>query len=107
MYGSERGKNVCGKTSAAATPYRKKSYHSIEVPTADATTARTSWRRWSAALSDGPDEAADKAENHRSACDRFTMVPPVRSVILALVVFLAGAQPAGLPPVSWTCPMHP
>src|SRR5438094_3038778 len=74
MYGSERGKNFCGKTSAAATPYRKKSYHSIEVPIADAITARMSWRRWSAALSDGPDEAADKVENHRAACDRFTMV---------------------------------
>src|SRR5215813_413174 len=39
--GSDCGKYFCGKTSAAATPYRKKSYHSIDVPTADATIART------------------------------------------------------------------
>jgi hypothetical protein len=40
--GSEPGKNRVGKTVAAATPYRKKSYHSIVVPTAEAVTARTS-----------------------------------------------------------------
>ena len=31
----------------------------------------------------------------------------VRTVVFALVVLLAAAQPAVLPPVSWTCPMHP
>src|SRR3954453_2974641 len=34
------GKNTFGKTRAAAVPYRKKSYHSIVVPTVLATTAR-------------------------------------------------------------------
>src|SRR3954453_3604949 len=33
------GKNTCGKTSAAAVPYRKKSYHSIVVPIVLATAA--------------------------------------------------------------------
>jgi Heavy metal binding domain len=31
----------------------------------------------------------------------------LRTVALALVFFLAAAQPAVLPPVSWSCPMHP
>jgi hypothetical protein len=30
--GSDSGKNNCPKTSAAAVPYRKKSYHSMVVP---------------------------------------------------------------------------
>ena len=34
------GKKTCGKTKAAAVPYRKKSYHSMVVPTVLATTAR-------------------------------------------------------------------
>src|SRR6478735_8686982 len=34
------GKNTCGKTAAAATPYRKKSYHSTVVPTRLAPTVR-------------------------------------------------------------------
>ena len=34
------GKNTCGKTAAAATPYRKKSYHSTVVPTRLAPTMR-------------------------------------------------------------------
>ena len=39
--GSEAlGKNTCGKTAAAATPYRKKSYHSTVVPTRLAATMR-------------------------------------------------------------------
>ena len=32
----ESGKNTCGKTSAAAVPYRKKSYHSMELPSSPA-----------------------------------------------------------------------
>src|SRR2546427_6720434 len=47
--GSELGKNSRGNTSAAATPYRKKSYHSMVVPTADAVTARTNILRRMAA----------------------------------------------------------
>src|SRR2546423_8283514 len=45
MYGFDPGKNFCGKTVAAATPYRKKSYHSIVVPTEDEITARNCWFR--------------------------------------------------------------
>ena len=45
MNGSDPGKNFCGNTAAAATPYRKKSYHSIVVPTEAETTARIWWRR--------------------------------------------------------------
>src|SRR5207342_1006556 len=44
-YGSEPGKNFFGRTVVAATPYRKKSYHSIVVPTAEAVTTRRRWRR--------------------------------------------------------------
>src|SRR5262245_7666971 len=51
--GAESGKYFCGKTSAAATPYKKKSYHSIVVPTAEAMTARTICRRcWAASRED-------------------------------------------------------
>lgn len=32
----ESGKNTCGKTSAAAVPYKKKSYHSMELPSSPA-----------------------------------------------------------------------
>ena len=45
MNGSEPGKNFCGNTVAAATPYRKKSYHSMVVPTEDETTARRRFLR--------------------------------------------------------------
>src|SRR5207253_141785 len=38
--GSESGKNTLLKTSAAAEPYRKKSYHSMVVPTRLAATMR-------------------------------------------------------------------
>ena len=38
--GSESGKKSLGKTIAAADPYRKKSYHSIVVPTRLAATTR-------------------------------------------------------------------
>jgi hypothetical protein len=43
--GSNVGKKSLGKTRAAAVPYRKKSYHSMVVPTVLATTASTSARR--------------------------------------------------------------
>src|SRR5947209_5969624 len=43
--GSACGKNSAGKTSAAAVPYRKKSYHSMVVPTVLATTASIRARR--------------------------------------------------------------
>jgi hypothetical protein len=43
--GSDPGKNFCGKTAAAATPYRKKSYHSMVVPTEAEITARSWWPR--------------------------------------------------------------
>ena len=39
------GKKTLGNTSAAAVPYRKKSYHSMVVPTVLATTARSRWVR--------------------------------------------------------------
>src|SRR5690349_15723145 len=39
--GSLAGKNTLGKTSAAATPYRKKSYHSTVVPAMLADTTLT------------------------------------------------------------------
>src|SRR5262249_13719747 len=39
------GKNTFGNTSAAAVPYRKKSYHSMVVPTVLATIARSRWVR--------------------------------------------------------------
>src|SRR4051812_18801257 len=39
--GSTVGKNSVLKTSAAAVPYRKKSYHSMAVPTKLAATTRT------------------------------------------------------------------
>src|SRR4051794_8156664 len=45
------GKNTAGKTRAAAVPYRKKSYHSIVVPTVLATAARMRWERFSRAVS--------------------------------------------------------
>src|SRR5579883_1224081 len=44
-YGSDFGKNTWGNTSAAAVPYRKKSYHSIVVPIVLATSARSNWLR--------------------------------------------------------------
>jgi hypothetical protein len=43
-YADPPGKNSFGKTSAAAVPYRKKSYHSTVVPTVLAITARRRWR---------------------------------------------------------------
>jgi hypothetical protein len=39
------GQNSLGKTSAAAVPYRKTSYHSIAVPTVLASTARVTCLR--------------------------------------------------------------
>src|SRR5664280_709328 len=47
MYGELPGKKSLGKISAAAVPYRKKSYHSMVVPTVLARTAR---RRWPSAI---------------------------------------------------------
>src|SRR5436190_677247 len=45
------GKKRSGKTSAAAVPYRKKSYHSMLVPTVEAKTARRRWPLVTAAAS--------------------------------------------------------
>src|SRR5215472_16655681 len=45
--GSEFGKYSLAKTSPVTVLYKKKSYHSIAVPTVLATTARLSWRRCS------------------------------------------------------------
>src|SRR5580704_5547163 len=47
VFASASGKKVFAKTSPVTMLYRKKSYHSIEVPIVLATTARTSIeRRW-------------------------------------------------------------
>src|SRR5579863_281806 len=43
--GSARGKNSVGNTSAAAVPYKKKSYHSMVVQIVLATTASINARR--------------------------------------------------------------
>ncbi|GAA2315230.1 hypothetical protein GCM10010149_78740 [Nonomuraea roseoviolacea subsp. roseoviolacea] len=43
MSGSRVGKNSLPKTSVAAVVYRKKSYHSRDVPTRLATITRRAW----------------------------------------------------------------
>ena len=70
--GSAFGKNSSPKTSAAAVPYRKKSYHSIVVPMklARATflTSRTSPACWPPATSCGIHLASLKAGSRAACC---------------------------------------
>src|SRR2546426_2843172 len=63
--GAALGKNNLAKTRPVAVEYRKKSYHSIDVPTVLATTARLSCFRSSA-------EAAITA----TCVHLFTKIPP-------------------------------
>jgi hypothetical protein len=71
-YADPPGKNTFGKTSAAIVPYRKKSYHSMVVPTVLAMTAR---RRWlmtsgSGAVGADPDIAASSFGGASGVTDR-------------------------------------
>src|SRR5258707_6734324 len=52
LVGSTLGKNCELRTSAAALPYRKKSYHSIDVPIVEAMTARRNCCRVARSLAD-------------------------------------------------------
>src|SRR5262249_31797882 len=89
-------KNTFGKTRAAAVPYRKKSYHSMVVPTVLAATARIRLVRTSELLAGGGDAGGGDAggEDMARAPCRFQLIGLLCPVASALFQVFAGRRVA-------------